>query len=221
MGALNETPLLGVLFDMDGTLVDSTEFIEFAWSSWARDLGVETPPLERRHGRPARDIIAEFAPPERFDYAFDRLEWWETRPDAPITPRPGVHDFIAQLGDIPWTVVTSATYPVALARLNAAGIPVPDTMVTARDVTRGKPDPEPFATGAARLGLDPATCFAVEDAEAGVRAAVGAGCVTLATSSIASERTLLTPLAHAVLPDLRGVRVDGDRTGFRILLPQG
>ncbi|RLP75604.1 HAD family hydrolase [Mycetocola tolaasinivorans] len=220
MTLLTPIALRGVLFDMDGTLVDSTEFIEFAWASWAQDFGVETPPLERRHGRPARDIISETLPPELFDQAFERLEWWETRPDAVVTARPGVHELIAQLGDIPWTVVTSATRPVALARLIAAGIPVPDTMVTAEAVRLGKPDPEPFVTGATRLGLDPRTCFAVEDAEAGVRAAVGAGCITLATTGDPAERELLAPLAHAVRSDLAGVCIETGTAGFRVHLPE-
>ena len=79
-----------------------------------------------------------------------------------------------------WAIVTSCSTPLAAARLNAAGLPTPKTIITADDITRGKPHPEPFLTGGTRPGL-PTTghCLVFEDAPAGVTAAQAAGCAVL------------------------------------------
>jgi sugar-phosphatase len=85
---------------------------------------------------------------------------------------------LALLNSIPrgrWAVVTSGTRFLAVNRMQKFGVPVPDIMVTAADVSNGKPDPEPYRRGAELLETDPTQCVVFEDAPAGIRSAHGAG----------------------------------------------
>jgi sugar-phosphatase len=104
-----------------------------------------------------------------------------------------------------WAVVTSATRPLATARLQAAGIPVPEVFVTADDVAAGKPDPGGYLAAAAGLGLSPAHALVVEDSPSGVRAGIAAGCPVLGIGEEA-----LDSAADVVVRDLAGARWAGD-----------
>jgi sugar-phosphatase len=84
---------------------------------------------------------------------------------------PGAADLLASIPVRRWAVVTSGTKYLALARLHLGRLPVPEVLVSADDVTRGKPDPEPYLRGAQLLGIDASECLVVEDAPAGIRAA--------------------------------------------------
>jgi sugar-phosphatase len=81
-----------------------------------------------------------------------------------------------------WTIVTSATERLARSRLAFAGVPVPARIITADQVTNGKPHPEPYLRGAKILGLAPADCIVIEDSPSGSRAGHAAGCKVLATT---------------------------------------
>ena len=85
-----------------------------------------------------------------------------------MTPTPGASAMLAALPDTAKAIVSSAGRDVAAAWIAAAGISAPPTVITAADVTRGTPDPEPFLLAARRLGIDPRRCIVVEDAPAGV-----------------------------------------------------
>jgi mannitol-1-/sugar-/sorbitol-6-phosphatase len=94
-----------------------------------------------------------------------------------VVPIAGALEIINELMEqnIPWTVVTSGTVPVASARMKAAGIPCPPKLVTAELITHGKPNPEPFLLGAHQLGIDIKECIVFEDAPAGVEAGLSSG----------------------------------------------
>lgn len=167
---------------MDGTIVDSIAATERTWARWAAKNGVDN--LVILHGRPAIDTVRSCFP----DASPDELErlWLEQvaneRQDVDgVIATHGALDLLEWLDahDIPWAVVTSADRPLALARLGAARID-PVHMVTIEDVERGKPHPEPFERGAGVLGIPIAECLAVEDAPAGVQAAMASGAVTAA-----------------------------------------
>jgi sugar-phosphatase len=98
-----------------------------------------------------------------------------------VIAAPGAHEVLAVLAErgLPWAVVTSADLRLAQARLAAAGIGVP-VLVTIDDLSAGKPDPAGYLLGASLLGVPPAGCLVVEDAEVGLRAARAAGCPTAA-----------------------------------------
>jgi sugar-phosphatase len=96
-----------------------------------------------------------------------------------LTVLPGAKKLLEQLPVERWAIVTSATRRLLLARLAAAGLPVPDRLISGDMVERGKPDPEPYRRGAGLLGLKPEECVVVEDAPSGIGAGVAAGCRVL------------------------------------------
>lgn len=192
-----------VLFDFDGTLADSRASVERCWLRWAREEGVPLQRLLGCHGMTAREIVDALLPPERADAAFARILRYELTDVDGIVALPGARAALDALGAGRAAVVTSCTRDLLLARGRAAGIALPPTVVTADDVARGKPHPEPYLTGAARLGADPARCLVVEDAPAGLAAGRAAGCATLAVGDTHDVRE---PDADAAAPTLAQVR---------------
>jgi sugar-phosphatase len=166
----------GVLFDCDGVLVDSDASVDLSWRRWAEALGIDPAALDGMvHGRRSEDTIAELLPAERQAEATALIERMEVEDAARVTAIAGAADLIGALPAGRWAVVTSGTLALATARLSAAGLPVPDVLVTAEDVSNGKPDPEGYRTAACRLGYDPARTVVLEDAPSGVLAARAAG----------------------------------------------
>ncbi len=169
-------PADGVLFDCDGVLVDSLEAAAVAWDAWA---AVWAPGYDFRtqivHGMRAADTVATLVTTDAFPAAFRALEDEEVRGAGATAPIPGAVELTRTLPLAAWAVVTSATRRLAVARLTSAGHPEPRHLVSAEDVERGKPDPEPYLLGARRLGLAPEQCVVLEDAAAGVAAARAAG----------------------------------------------
>lgn len=161
-----------LLFDNDGTLVSSLESVNRCWTRWAREYGITAEDFARieLHGRPAVEIAADLLPAHIVPEALARIEQLEVE-DVPggVLLLPGTAAFLGSLPAERWAVVTSATRRLAEARLDEVGIR-PKTLVSADDVTRGKPDPEPYLLAARELGVDPARCVVFEDAPAGLQA---------------------------------------------------
>ncbi|MEU1802624.1 HAD-IA family hydrolase [Streptomyces sp. NPDC019937] len=199
-----------LLFDNDGTLVSSMESVVRCWTRWAAEYGVtEEFARVELHGRPAADIIGDLLPADRVAEARRRIDELEVE-DVPGGVRllPGTLDLLAGLPAERWAVVTSAGRALAEARLAEAGIR-PGLLITADDITRGKPDPEPFLLAAGKLGADPARCVVFEDAPAGLAAARAAGMRTVALTTTTSRAELE---ADIVVEDLSAVSarvVDG------------
>lgn len=203
-----------VLFDMDGTLVDSTAAIERSWTTWAVEHGVTGEALRNAagHGRPAPEIVADLVGPGAATAAAARILQLETTDVDDVVQLPGVPELLAGLPAHRWAVVTSCSAPLADARRHAAGLPDPDVLVVFDDVARGKPAPDCFLLGAQRLGVDPADCLVVEDAPAGLAAARAAGCATLAVRTTHPDGPLDADL---VVPLLSSVRLDAGPDGVR------
>jgi sugar-phosphatase len=166
-----------LLFDNDGTLVSSLESVNRCWSRWAREFGVTEEDFVRvgLHGRPAAEIAADLLPADVLPRAVARIEELEVEDVVGgVVLLPGSADLLASLPAERWAVVTSASRRLAEARLGEVGVR-PKTLITADDITRGKPDPEPFLLAARRLGVDPARCVVFEDAPAGLQAGRAAG----------------------------------------------
>ncbi|MET9357689.1 HAD family hydrolase [Streptomyces sp. NPDC006617] len=181
-----------LLFDNDGTLVSSLESVRRCWTRWAVEYGITAERFGRveLHGRPAAEIAADLLPADVVAEAVARIEHLEVEdvPNGGVHLLPGTRGFLDALPADRWAVVTSATRRLAEARLDAVGI-LPKTLIAADDITRGKPDPEPYLLGARALGVDPADCVVFEDAPAGLRAGRTAGMrtVALATTHRADE----------------------------------
>jgi len=134
------------------------------------------------HGRPARDLITRFAPDLDPPAEVAVVEAYELAENDAIVVMPGAHELVAAAGPR-WAIATSGTWPLADARLRVAGIEVPPVLVTASDITHGKPHPEPYLKAAAALGAEPADCVVVEDAPAGIQAARAAGMTVFAVAN--------------------------------------
>lgn len=165
------------LFDMDGTLITSTLAAERVWTRWAERHGLDVAALlSVMHGVRAVDTIRNQNLP---DIDLDAEVAWVERGEIEdvdgVAPIPGAIDFVKRLPPDRWAVVTSASVPLARARLKAAGVTPPAVMITAEDVERGKPDPAGYLKAAATLGFDVADCLVFEDAEAGIKAGEAAG----------------------------------------------
>ncbi|WP_326670220.1 HAD family hydrolase [Streptomyces canus] len=179
-------PAEALLFDNDGTLVSSLESVHRCWTRWAEEFGITAEEFARveLHGRPAVEIAADLLPADLVPQALARIEQLEVEdvPNGGVHLLPGTRAFLDALPADRWAVVTSATRRLAEARLEAVGI-LPKTLVAADDVTRGKPDPEPYLLAARELGVDPARCVVFEDAPAGLRAGRAAGMTTVALTT--------------------------------------
>jgi sugar-phosphatase len=163
-----------VLSDMDGTLVDSVAAARRAWAAWGRRRGIDgVAHQEANQGRPAREVIALVVDDPALvaaDNAFVRER--EVADTDGVVAFPGAAEVLA----LPRVaIVTSCERPLALARLRAAGLPVPEVLVTADQVARGKPAPDAYLLAAERLAVDPAACVVLEDAPAGIAAGHAAG----------------------------------------------
>lgn len=205
LGTLEGRTFAAVLFDMDGTLIDSIPVVIRSWLRWAQEEGVDPRDLAGFHGVPARGVISALLPPERVDSAFERIEAIEMADTAGISVLPGTLDALATLtrGVERCAIATSCTRPLADVRLLATALPAPRVVVTASDVAQGKPHPDPFLLAAARLGVDPTDCLVVEDAPGGLEAARAAGCATLAVTTTTEPADLVADAVVGTLADVR------------------
>jgi len=201
-----------LLFDNDGTLVSSLESVRRCWTRWAEEFGITAEDLARveLHGRTAVAIAADLLPADVVPAAVARIEALEVEDVANggAVLLPGTRDFLDSLPADRWAVVTSATRRLAEARLAHAGI-LPKTLVVAEDVTRGKPDPEPYLLAARQMGVDPARCVVFEDAPAGLRAGRAAGMITVALATTHQAHELDADLVVSDLSALSALVSDG------------
>ena len=158
----------GLLFDLDGTLIDSLHAVDRAWTTWALRHGLDPADvLPLIHGRRSIESIRAILPEvdaEAEDLVLRQIESSDT---SGIHALPGASKFLNSLPLDRWGVVTSGTSDVAKARLQATGIPVPSACVFGEDVVFGKPHPEPYLRGARLLGIEPDDIVAFEDTSAG------------------------------------------------------
>jgi mannitol-1-/sugar-/sorbitol-6-phosphatase len=185
-----------VLFDMDGVLVDSRQTVVRVWSKWAIAHGFDPAMVVRAaHGRPSVDTVREFLPQADAHEEDRKVEQAECEDLDGVVAIPGAVKLVESLPSGRWTVVTSATRPLAEVRLRAAGFIIPETLITSNDIRRGKPDPEPYLKAAAQLGFAPEDCVVVEDSPAGIRAgkAARARVIALPTTSEVEELRKLGP----------------------------
>lgn len=190
----------GLLFDLDGTLIDSLPAVDRAWSIFARKHGLEPAfVLSRIHGRRSIDSIRELVPeidPEEEDLYIRNLEASDAEG---VTVLPGSMELLRALPLNRWCIVTSGTSDVAKSRIKATGLPTPQFAVYGEDVTRGKPAPDPFLLGAEKLGFSPADCIGFEDTDAGLGSIAAAGARPVAVGRVPLMD--LSAVTFRILPD--------------------
>lgn len=181
-----------VLFDMDGTLVDSDAVVDRCWSRWATEYGLSPADvLAVAHGNPAAATVAQFLPDASEDEraaAWARVYALEVDDVDGVVAKPGAVELIATLERIgvPWAVYTSAPAQLAKVRLTAGGI-APSVLVTVDDVSRGKPDPEGYLRAAELLGVPVTECLVVEDTVVGLSAGRASGALTAGLKGVPAD----------------------------------
>jgi len=204
-----------VLFDMDGTLVDSTAMVEAIWAEFAAANKVDAGRvINFAHGRPSRDTVAKFArDPRRSDEWNAWIHKAEGERFTEVTTLPGALDFVKALPAERWAVVTSAIHGPALERLAQNGFPAPHVLIGADDVRRGKPHPEGYARAAHELGFEPADCVVFEDTSAGVQAGRRAGAKVVAVGHAKVGRVA------ARIADFTQARVEATGEELALIVP--
>ena len=201
-----------VLFDMDGTLVDSTRVVELAWGRWAAQHNIPlTEVLSFSHGRPTIATLEHFlAGRDHSDDLRQLADFEETQTEG-ILAVPGAAEVLhsLQMQNHPWAMVTSAWRKLAEARVIAARLPLPTVIVPIDEIQNGKPDPEGFLRAAAQLGVAPEECVVFEDTRPGIEAGLRAGMQVVGLlTTCSAEKLGHSPLAR----DFRDVsiRTEGD-----------
>src|SRR6266568_2014502 len=203
-----EVSCSGLLFDLDGVLVDSTPAVSRVWTRWAVAHGFEPEETVRRaHGRPSLATIRELLPNADHVAENEVVLRGEIEDTAGVVPLPGASELLHSVPRNRWAIVTSCARELAEVRLKAAGLPIPKQLVTCDDVRHGKPDPEPYLKGAALLGVPATDCVVFEDAPAGIRAGKAAGALVMALRTTSSDSELEQAGADWILPGYRHLSV--------------
>jgi sugar-phosphatase len=203
-----------ILFDLDGVLLDSTRVVADQYTRWALENGIDPAEvMKAAHGVRTLEVVQRVAPHLDAVAETRKIEDREAVADG-IVAIPGAVALLNTIPRVRWCVVTSGTRFLATTRMRKFGIPIPDILVTADDVSHGKPDPEPYRRGAELLKANPADCVVFEDAPAGIRSAHGAGMKVISMPSTYPAADLHE--ADVIVPGLASIQVSLDGAG-----PQG
>ena len=195
-------PDRAVLWDLDGVIVDTAPLHLWSWQKTFGEIGVSftEPDFKRSFGRRSPEIIQQFLGPDVEPVQMEALaerkeELFRVAAAAGVEMLPGVRNLLTALHASGWAQTIASSAPpenvdLLVDALSIRGLLGP--VVTARDVSVGKPAPDVFLVAAARLGVDPARCVVIEDAVAGVEAAKAAGmrCVAVTNTHPADHLTL-------------------------------
>jgi mannitol-1-/sugar-/sorbitol-6-phosphatase len=208
-----------LLFDLDGVLTDSTPAVARVWHRWAHEHGFDPAEVVRRaHGRPSLSTIREYLPQADLAAENREVERREIEDIEGVIQLPGTQQLLGSLPAGRWTIVTSCTRRLAELRLHAAGLPVPQNMITASDVANGKPHPEPYQKAAAILRYAAADCVVVEDVPAGIRAGKEAGARVVAFTTTTNRSQLETAGADWIVRNCADISAEKDRDGLVLTL---
>lgn len=216
-GSRVEVRCSAFLFDLDGVLVDSNAISERTWRRWAERHDLDPEPVLRiAHGRQVRDSLRKVFPSLAVDAEVEWLDAAELQDVEGLTVVPGVKEFLASVPRDRWAIVTSCGHALAQVRLDAVGLPTPQILVVAEDITNGKPAPDGYLLGASRLGCDPRACLVFEDAPAGVAAGRAAGARVVGLTTSLDADALVG--AEAFIADFTGVRVRAEGESFVVTI---
>jgi sugar-phosphatase len=194
-----------ILFDLDGVLMDSTPSVTRQWSLWARENSIDPQKaVDIAHGRRTIESVRLLAPHLDAEAETKKIEQSEANDNEGVVVMPGAIELLKSLPAAQWCVVTSGTRLIASARLRVGNLPLPTVLISADDVSNGKPNPEPYLKGASLLKMRPSECLVIEDAPAGIVSAHAAGMkvIALLTTYPASALQAADAIARA-LADLK------------------
>jgi sugar-phosphatase len=208
----------GILFDLDGVLVDSISSVERAWLKFAERHHLDPAAvLHAAHGHRSVETVRLLVPDADVEAENLIVEQDEINDAEGLVATEGAAELLSVLSPDRWAIVTSGTRPLATARLRAAGIPIPKHLIAADGVVNGKPHPEPYLKGAAALGLSPANCLVFEDAPTGIRSAQAAGAKVIGVVGTYDAAQLHS--AEGLVSSLSHVSVEMDVNGLTIRIP--
>jgi mannitol-1-/sugar-/sorbitol-6-phosphatase len=208
-------PFAAFLFDADGTLIDSIEAANRVWRRWALSHGLHPESVLRViHGRRVAESIRLLKPEVDIERESAIITAGEIADVDGVIAIKGAREFVSILPPERWAIVTSAPRALALKRLGAAGIPLPRVLVTAEDVTQGKPAPDCFLQAARLLDVAPESCLVWEDTAAGIAAAEAAGAAAVVVSATHESHFETN---HPVIADYEGLSVITDSRGNMVL----
>lgn len=204
-----------ILFDLDGVLANSNATVEGAWRTWALEKNIDADEIVRfSHGRRTTETLERFLPGQSHAPEIARLIAMEHAGIDRVAEISGARRFVEALAGVPWAVATSGETSIAVARLNKVGIAVPQVLITAEQVRRGKPDPEVYLSAARALGVDPASCVIFEDAPSGIAAGHAAGARVIALLTTFPPHDVHD--ADAVVQDFNDVRAERTSLGVHL-----
>lgn len=207
------TPPAAVVFDMDGLLLDSERLARDAFVEACRDVGVSVDDdtyarcIGSNSEATGRILSEALGSAARFEVLRDRWEGlYHARVTTAAVPRkPGAGELLAALAHygVPCALATSTARPTATTKLERAGLITSFTcMICGGETDRGKPHPDPYLAAVTALGTPPASSWALEDSENGVRAAHAAGLTVIQVPDLVPPSETLLALGHRVAVDL-------------------
>lgn len=196
----------GIVFDLDGVLVDSSTIVERHWRRWAALHSIDLDAiLSISTGKRNLEVMREVAPHLDVEREAAAMDAEEALDLDGLKRYPGSLELISSLPPNRWAIATSGARDTAAARLTAVGLPIPDVLVTADDVENGKPHPEPYTRAAILMGIPAIDCVAIEDAPSGIASATTAGMTAIGITSSVQASALNE--AHAIITSLHDVEV--------------
>ena len=216
---MTQVQCAALLFDLDGVLIDSTPAVTRVWARWALEHGFNPDEVVAYgHGRPSLATVREYLPDANHQAENREVERREIEDLDGVVPLPGALELLASLPPDRWTIVTSCTRPLAEVRIRAAGLPVPKQMITATDISQGKPHPEPYLKAASILGFHPSRCIILEDVPTGIRSAKAAGGKVIAFTTTVPEALLRDAGADWVLDNCADIRLTKSEPDLHLCL---
>ncbi|KAJ4417089.1 DL-glycerol-3-phosphatase [Gnomoniopsis sp. IMI 355080] len=203
----------GFLFDMDGTIIDSTSAIEKHWFTIGKEIGVDPQViLETSHGRRSIDTLKILAPEKaNWEYVSYMEGLLPLHHGDDAVEIPGARSLLNEIGtrNLPWAIVTSGTLPLVSGWLKRMGLPTPEHLITAESVEIGKPDPACYRMGRERINLsgDDKSVLVLEDSPAGIRAGKAAGCKVLGLVTSHTVEQVRSADPDWIVKDLASVKV--------------
>lgn len=204
---------------MDGVLIDSTHAVARVWSQWAVEHGLDPDEVvHAAHGRPSMSTVKDYLPNGDHEAENLKIERREMEDLDGLVAWPGALALLNALPPERWAIVTSCTRALAEVRLRAAGLPRPHIFVTASDVVRGKPFPDPYLKGAHAVGFPARECVVVEDVPAGIRAGKAAGASVIGLRTTVAERELRDAGADWIVDNCAKIALESYRNQLTLVV---